>query len=471
MNQQDKFNRFVNRYPHNHTPFFHRPHWSRRQFFNLIGGGVTASMLSRVPVMAGDTTAAASVSAQNTAKNVIFILLSGAMSQIDTFDFKTVPGVTPDSFRPETINGVVWPTGLLPKLVNNLPDMVIARSVRSWALVHSLAQTWTQIGRNPAAALGDIAPNIGSVVSIIKEPERATGQVFPTFVALNSNQAAGPGYLPATFAPFKLNPDPRNPARGLPNSLSPSGAATANNRWNLMREIDDPLRTNSPFGRDVNDYDQFYRSAKALMDNADPGGAVDRAFKFTAQDVTRYGNSNFGAACLVAKQVLAANQGTRYIQITQGGWDMHTNIYAPAALPAMGPMLDSGLSALLDDLKASGLLSETLVVMMGEFGRTVGRLSAAQGRDHFLQQFAMFAGAGIKGGRVIGSTIADGSRTDTPGWARNRDIRVEDVEATIYSAMGINWTTIRNDDPTGRGFELVPFSEQDLYGPINELWA
>jgi uncharacterized protein (DUF1501 family) len=173
---------------------------------------------------------------------------------------------------------------------------------------------------------------------------------------------------------------------------------------------------------------------------------------------------------LVAKQVLAANQGTRYIEITQGGWDMHQNIYQTAQLPTLAKLLDDGLSALIADLKASGAFSETLIVMQGEFGRTVGPLTGAQGRDHYPQQFVVFAGAGVKGGRAIGTTDATGSATVDPGWSRARDVKPEDVEATIYSAMGIDWTTIRHDDPLGRGFYYVPNSDQDLYGPINELW-
>jgi uncharacterized protein (DUF1501 family) len=123
---------------------------------------------------------------------------------------------------------------------------------------------------------------------------------------------------------------------------------------------------------------------------------VDKAFKFSADDAARYGKTAFGASCLVAKQVLAANQGTRYVQITFGSWDMHQNIYSPAAnsLAAMGKTLDDGVSALLADLKASGQLDETLVVMMGEFGRTVGKITAAGGRDHYPQQSVIFAGAG-----------------------------------------------------------------------------
>jgi uncharacterized protein (DUF1501 family) len=206
--------------------------------------------------------------------------------------------------------------------------------------------------------------------------------------------------------------------------------------------------------------------------------AVSAAFNFAAADSQRYGSSPFGNACLVAKQILAANQGTRFVQITYGSWDMHSGIYDTASaqsLFGMAPALDNGVAALLSDLKASGLLNETLVVMSGEFGRTPG-MSAAAGRDHFLLQSAVFAGAGVKGGKVIGATSADGSSVTDFGWNGSgttgpRYVRPEDIEATIYSAMGIDWTTIRRDDPYGRGFEYVPFASQGTYGPINELWS
>jgi hypothetical protein len=81
-----------------------------------------------------------------------------------------------------------------------------------------------------------------------------------------------------------------------------------------------------------------------------------------------------------------------------------------------------------------------------------------------------FAGAGIKGGRAIGATDSMGADTTDFGWSRQRYVKPEDIEATIYSAMGINWTNVRYDDPFGRGFEYVPFSGDDLYGPIDELW-
>jgi uncharacterized protein (DUF1501 family) len=173
-------------------------------------------------------------------------------------------------------------------------------------------------------------------------------------------------------------------------------------------------------------------------------------------------------------QVLEANQGTRFIQISFGSWDMHQNIYDPnsrSSLYPMGKQLDDGVSTLINDLKANGQFNSTLLVMVGEFGRTVGPLNPAMGRDHFLQQFCVFAGAGVKGGRTIGSTRADGSATSDPGWSQNRDIRPEDLEATIYSAVGIDWTYINYNDPFHRGFEYVPGGSVGLHSPINELWG
>jgi hypothetical protein len=101
---------------------------------------------------------------------------------------------------------------------------------------------------------------------------------------------------------------------------------------------------------------------------------------------------------LVAAQVLKANQGTRFVQITSNdGWDMHQNIYAANTLPAKAKILDDGLSTLIADLKSAGLLDSTLIVMAGEFGRTVGPITAQGGRDHWPQQFAFFAGGGCQG--------------------------------------------------------------------------
>src|SRR5262249_12114118 len=126
MNEQDRFRRIVSRYPHDHTPFFHRPFATRRQFFQLLGAGVTGSMLLRPRAEAAEIKST-DVATQNKAKNVIFILLTGAPSHTDTFDFKMSPS-TPASLQPDTVNGVVWPTGLLPKMADQIPNFAVVRS-------------------------------------------------------------------------------------------------------------------------------------------------------------------------------------------------------------------------------------------------------------------------------------------------------------------------------------------------------
>jgi len=468
MSERDRFDRFLARHPHPHTHFWKRPVGTRRQFFQLLGTGVSGYFLTGTKALAQQTAPwpAAAVGTQNRARNAVFILLAGGASHVDTFDLKVIPGVTPADFRPETINGVLFPAGILPKTAEQLRHIAIARSVRSWSAVHGLAQVWAQIGRNPVSAFGRIAPHIGSVVAIEKERERTPGQIFPGFLAMNVGNSPGAGFFPAEFAPFKFAPA----AGGLANTTHPGGIARFNDRWALMHDLDDPLRVNSPLGKLAEDLNDFFDSAKGLMYNP----VAEQAFRFNAADGQRYGNTGFGNALLVAKQVLAANQGTRFIQINLGGWDMHGNIYdrnVNNAMYRLGKTFDDGFGTFLADMEASGLLAETLVVVMGEFGRTPGRLSGQNGRDHFLQQFVVFAGGGVQGGRTIGATNEVGAFTVEAGWSRGRDIRVEDVEATLYSALGINWTTIRYDDPFRRGFEYVPFAREDAYGPVNELWG
>jgi hypothetical protein len=402
---------------------------------------------------------------RNTARNVIFIMLGGGPSHTDTFDLKMVPGVTPASFAPETINGILWPTGIMPKLGNMLGDFAIVRSLRSHALVHGLAQAWTLIGRNPASAIGTISPHIGSIVAIEKEKERRPGQIFPTFLQLYSPAAPGAGYLASAYAPFKFNPA----ANGLGNTSHPDGQTTFNNRWRMLRSLDGSLREQSPNGKALEDYDDFYIAASNMMYTP----AVNQAFGFTTAESARYGSTALGNACLVAAQVLRADQGTRFIQVTLDGWDMHGNIYAAAgvAIAPRAKVLDDAVSALLGDLKTWGLFDSTLVVMMGEFGRTVGPLSSAGGRDHWPQHFVVMAGGGIRGGTVIGSTNATGADVAEYGWSQKRYVWVEDIEATIYSALGIDWTTTRRDDPLGRGFEYVPKTGPYPFLPVEELWG
>jgi uncharacterized protein (DUF1501 family) len=203
---------------------------------------------------------------------------------------------------------------------------------------------------------------------------------------------------------------------------------------------------------------------------------VDRVFVFDAAERARYGSTGLGNACITARNLIRSRLGARFIQITTGGWDMHSSIYTGGALnptnaSSTGRVFDNAIGTLLGDLKADGALEETLVVCLGEFGRTVGSLNNQGGRDHFLTQAALFAGAGVSGKKAIGKTDGTANVVVEPGWRFNREIYMEDIEATIYSALGIDWTKVYNDDPLNRGFSLVPTNQGLDFAPVHELWA
>jgi hypothetical protein len=398
--------------------------------------------------------------------------MAGAPSHVDTLDLRVGPW-TPADFTPTTINGIDWPNGLLPNLGAQLSAnrFSIIRSCQSNALVHNLLQNWNQIARNPSNATGKIAPNIGSVVALEMDPQRRPGQKLPGFLSLNGGGSlAGAGYFSGKYAPFDVSPS----ADGLSNLNHPDGEAVFVTRYNLLMANDALLRgTPSPIGTPVDEMSDFYTSARTMM--YDP--VVNNAFRFSAADEQRYGNSSFGDACVTARNVLAADLGVRYIQITLGGWDNHSNIYAPNnGIYPSARQLDTGVGNLIADLASMPgspgrtMLDDTLLVVKGEFGRTVQNLNGQQGRDHYYIHSTLIGGGGVLGGRALGKTTPDAAYIEDPGWAEYRPIYAEDIAATIYSALGINYTTVRHDDPLGRGFEYIPRNEWFLGTPITELF-
>jgi hypothetical protein len=415
---------------------------------------------------------AASVTPRSTAKNVILVFLPGAPSQTDTWDLKEGTW-TPAAFKPTSFGPIRFAQGLMPKIADRLGDISIVRSYMSWALVHDLAQTWTQISRNPTGALGSISPHLGAVVALELEKNRdKTRDVLPGFVALNAGSLPGAGYFPSTYSPFSVQPS----TTGLPSLSHPDGAARFALRYSDIEAIDKVLRTGQPLGKAPADMTNFYAQAKALVDTPE----VNALFSYTTSDYERYGGTAFGGSCLVAKQLLAGRRGARFIQVNLGGWDMHSNIYATTgtSLFSACPQLDNGLGALIDDLKATpgetagkSLYDETIVLVAGEFGRTVGAVNGQGGRDHFMRTSVVLFGGGIKPGRVIGATNETGSAMTEAGWSANREVRPEDIACTVYSAMGIDWTTVRHDDPIGRGFEYVPYAKDGTYKPVDELFV
>lgn len=456
------------------TLFWKKPALSRRIFFRHMASAVAGYYL--LPQRPLETVAHAAVTPINKAKNVVFILLSGAASHVDTFDLKEGAWNTSDVnalLQPTTFGSLRFPQGLMPKLAANINELALVRSTRSWAVAHGLAQTWWMMGRNPISGIGRISPHIGSVVSRELTPADRSNTV-PAFVALNSQGSTTPGqgYFSPMYSPMHVGVG--NNFNGLGGLTHPDGAPAFDRRYGALMTLDSPDRSSGALGTAPAEMNGFTEAARRMMYNS----TVDDAFRTTADERNRYGGTTngqgngFGNSMIVARNLLQRNVGTRFIQVTIGGWDHHAGIYQAANLPRIAGQLDAGLASFIEDLRSANLLKDTLIVMMGEFGRTVGNLNTQMGRDHFAQQTVVFAGAGIKGGRAIGKTDAQGARTMDRewGWSRNRDVRSEDVEATIYSALGIDWTKILRDDPLGRGFEYIPLSQEDVYGPIHELW-
>jgi hypothetical protein len=448
--------------------------FTRRHFMKLAGTSVVASFFADVAsarLLADATSVHPTL--HNSARNCVLIFLAGAPSQIDTFDLKEGTW-TPADFAPTTYawpsGEVRFPQGLMPRTAEQIDKLAIIRSGLSWAAVHQLAQSWVQIARNPSGATGRIAPHIGAVISLESQKTRISTDILPGFVSLGPAPIVKSGYLPATYAPFGVQPT----SSGLTSLTHPDGAARLGDRWNLLHAIDRD-RERTGLGRNASDMDAFYGQANQLMGSPDS----TRIFSFTEEEHTRYGTTAFGDSCVVARNLVAAHRGTRFVQITLGGWDHHANIYAKSgdSIYTQMKQFDPGFGALLADLSimpgvdaGNTMLDETMVVVLGEFGRTVGGLNSALGRDHLTRMSIVLAGGGVRGGTMIGKTDLTGANAAEYGWSANRDVRAEDLTSTIYSALGIDYTTVRRDDPLGRGFEYVPLAKDGTYFPVNELF-
>jgi len=446
--------------------------FSRRRFLQVAGTGLVASYFADVldPKLLYGAEVASNVTLRKTARNAIFIFLAGAPSNVDMWDLKE-GAWTPADFAPTSYGDTRWPQGLLPKTADHLNKLAIVRCGLAWAAVHQLAQTWVQIARSPTGATGAIAPHVGAVVALESQLTRTASDILPGFIALNSGAIPNSGYLPARYAPFGVTPA----ATGLATLAHPDGATRFTNRWNLIKQLD-TNRLTGAYGKPSMDMNDFYDQSKALMET--PG--INAVFSYNDADRVRYGATTFGNSLIVARNLIGANKGARFVQVTMGGWDHHSDIYnraAGASLYTQGTQFDNAFGALLTDLSTTAgatpgktLLDETMIVVLGEFGRTVGPLTAQGGRDHFLRNSIVFAGGGTRGGRTIGKTDALGDKVVDYQWAGKRDVRPEDVTSTLYSALGIDYTTIRHDDPLNRGFEYVPFAKDGLYGPVEELF-
>lgn len=451
---------------------------SRRQFIKLGGAGVSGYALAPF-IHTPELLAQSSVTPLNTASACIFVMLMGGPSHMDTFDVKEGPW-TPKDFQIATSDNINLPTGLFPNLSRQTARLTVVRSVEAWVAQHNIAQYWIYTAQDFNPAFTSERPGLGAVVAMEYQSKRSPGDVLPGFVALNSNPV-GSGFLSAMYAPFNVTPSPN----GVTGLTHPDGETRFNSRWNALQMMDAELRSDTPpLGKPAKDYNDFYNAAKGMMYNP----VVTSAFRYTTDESQRYGNNGFGNSCIVARNLVSAKKGARFVFLTLNGWDMHTNIYGKQGnnIYSMSKTLDSGLGMLISDLaglpgRAPGktLLDETIIVTIGDFGRTPpdrynspNGLNNQGGRDHFPDvQFALFAGGGVKGGQAIGITNETGSKILDYGWSYGRSIRMEDISTTIYSAMNINWTKEIKDTPSHRVFQYVPYGPDQIYKVIDPLFG
>lgn len=425
----------------------------RRSFLKAIGmTSLAGSSLLARPQNARRRKAAET---RGSAENVIIVNLQGAPSHVDTFDLK-VGSWTPADFDPTTVGNITMAAGLFPNLIGQADKFSLLRSITGNEAVHSRAQYIVETAQTFNPTFSQEQPHIGSVLAYELEASRKDTDIMPTFLAFNANVQPS-GLLPSTYAAFTIAAE--NGVSGLEH---PGGENLFNRRWDALNALDLDRSTTAAQGAIISDYHNFYALGKQMM--YEP--VVEAAFTLSEDRVTRYGDNETGRALAMAVQAIEAQRGTRVIQVTQGGWDHHYDIYdrdVAGNLYEVCSPLDQALAATLEDLagkpgvRGGTLLDETLVVVLGEFGRTPGATTNNLGRDHYQYVWSgLFAGGGIIPGQAFGSTDAEGYGVNDPFWSEDHTITLKDIAATIYSSLGIDWTKEIADTPSGRVYEYTP---------------
>ncbi len=414
---------------------------------------------------------------RGSADAVIFLNLQGGPSPMDMFDVKFGKWAPENRDVRSTKYGYQFPYGLMPKLTEQLGEIAVVRSGQAWETVHSRGQYYLQTGHAVSAARIKESPAIGSVVAHEFNSQRKADDFLPPFVSMNYEASTmygplqGEGCLPADCAPLTLDLASRN----LPFFVDEKDRARLIRRWEALQQMDSSRHTlddSSPVG--MRRFDSFSKQVFKMMNHP----KMSSVLKVTDEERKAYGATAFGDACLIARNMVAAKAGAKFLMVTQPGWDHHSNIYGAKGVGGLYKTcstLDAAYSALLADLKRMGLLEKTLVVCMGEFGRTPGDLTPVAGREHYADtMFALFSGAGVKGGRVLGATDEQCAKITEFGWSGRRPVYPEDVCATIYSVLGIDWSKRITNTPSGRDFLYVdPAAGTKVvnFREVSDLWS
>jgi len=455
----------------------HLPILTRRQFFQVGAVGVSGFFLQSM-ARPMNVFASQKITPRGTADFCIFINLSGGAPHVDTFDIKEGSWTPPD-FDIRTITpGVRMPYGLFPQLSGKLNQLVLVRSLQAWETEHIRGQYYLQVAHQTSPARNKEMPSLGAVVAYEGGQRRRSSDFLPPYVAMNFTsgpfRVIGEGCLDSKCAPLTLEIS----NRGFDFVVPDAEKTRFQRQWEFLQKLSNSQSSDSLLSnRFFQDFDAYYRGAHAMMESPQ----ISRILKVPEEERQRYGSSRLGEACVLARNLVKANAGTRFIMISHFGWDLHRKIYEKESHYKLCRELDLALAGLLSDLEATKtddgrtLLEKTFVCCLGEFGRTPGPLTVNQGRDHHKEAFCgVFAGGGTRGGKIIGATDELGAKVADPGWHKKRPVYIEDVAATIYSALGIDWTKKIVDTPSGRAFEYIENqSGTDFIDPgeISEIFA
>lgn len=433
----------------------------------------TLSLLSGLSAVRASDVGASGVRAatgsQRAAKNCILVYLLGGPSHLDMWDLK------PDA--PKEMRGPFSPIATsvpgvhvsehLPLLAERADRMAILRSLGYPNNDHPFMAYHMLTGRLSPTPLGANTvlppsrsdhPHMGAVVSRFHHRDGSVpGYVAipEVFVRMGPQAVAGggrAGYLGPQFDPLPINDDP---SKGLTTLDLPDGVSDG--RFDARQSLLALLDGHSPRSARSRVYDT-QRSTASRLTRQTRGGLLD----LDAEPATlhqRYGRDRFGQSLLLARRLV--ERGVSFVAVHFNymtkcdGWDTHKDNFGCLQNELL-PMLDRGLSALLDDLTDRGLLDETLIVTMGEFGRTP-KINANAGRDHWGRcSAAVFAGGPVSGGTVIGASDTTGS------YPTHRPVSPADVTATIYHALGLDPETLMHD----RFNRPLPLSPGQVIGEL-----
>ncbi len=432
----------------------------------MLAGAASWAAFSTLASRGDAQTESSPVRVRGTARACIFVNLNGAPSHLDTFDPKDAAWNPEDIDLRQYPGGIVLSYTLFPELSKYVQDLLILRSVSSWEAAHDRGQFYMQTAHPSNPAFVAETPHIGAVVAL----ERGNQGPLPPFLAPNGGAGQGATFLGGRMEPLSAQANAGGLTTITHNFYGPQSQARFEQKYQFLADLDGPLRQGS-IDQELRNHATFYDSARQLMYDQ----SIASVFQFSNDDNLRYGNTAFGRGAIVARNAVRAKNGTVFINLVNGGWDTHQQMFDRQYSPNMYTLsanLDRALGNLIEDLKASGDLDQTLIVVMGEFGRTPGQLNARGGRDHHRDAMSVvMLGGGVRGGRVIGATDNNGEKVIEPGWSGRRPIVMEDLAATMYSALGINWTKRITDTPTRRLFEYVPYASEGRYTAVDEVFG